>query len=368
MTTPRASSSEATPHAHDNAKAPSFTPAEAKQARRLFYVLILVSCFFVLELSGAMVARSNVLKADAIHLLMDILALAMSLIAMRIAVRRPTPRFTFGLRRAEPVAAIFNAILVLGATVEIVREGLAQLEGGQTPEAGLMLLVSVGALIVNGASAWLLHDAIGHSHAGHSHGGHSHAGHTHGGRGHSHADHSHESSADDGAPRATAGGHALNLRGARLHIIGDVLGSLAALAAAVAIHFGGSPAIDPVASFAVAVILLVGALRLLRDAMLVLLEASPPHLDLGAIRALALAVDGVDAIHALHAWSLGAGHDAITLHVISAAPTPQLALQVSDKLKRALSVEYVTVQVEPSAAAGRPSHDDDHDHHHGHTH
>ena len=334
---------------------PAFTPAEARQARRLSYVLVLVSCFFALELTGAIFARSNVLKADAIHLLMDILALAMSLVAMRVAVRRPTPRFTFGLRRAEPVAAILNACLVLAATVEIVRDGIEQLERSEPPAAGLMLVVSIGALVVNGVSAWLLHGAMDHHHHGHGH-GHAH--------GHAHA-HGHEHAHG-------AGGHALNLRGAKLHILGDVLGSVAALVAALAIRFGGPPSIDPIASFVVALILLVGALRLLRDAMLVLLEAAPPHLDLGAIRALALAVPGVDAIHALHAWSLGAGHDAITVHVTSNAATDDLALRVSEKLKKALGVEYVTVQVEPVQRTGHAhahghSHDHDHDHDHEHS-
>src|SRR5678816_1456279 len=97
---------------------PAFTAAEARQARRLGVVLAIVATFFVFELLGAIFARSNVLKADALHLMMDVFALAMSLVAMRLAVVRPTPRFTFGLRRAEPVAAIFNAMLVLGATTE----------------------------------------------------------------------------------------------------------------------------------------------------------------------------------------------------------------------------------------------------------
>ncbi|MDB4995904.1 MAG: Cobalt-zinc-cadmium resistance protein CzcD, partial [Myxococcaceae bacterium] len=136
----------------------TFTVQEARQAKRLTIVLAIIAMFFGLELAGALVARSNVLKADALHLLMDVFALAMSLLAMRLAVRRPTPRFTFGLRRAEPVAAIFNAMLVLGATIEIVRDGIEQLRGvgGEPPHAGLMLIVSIGALGVNGLSSWLL--------------------------------------------------------------------------------------------------------------------------------------------------------------------------------------------------------------------
>ena len=221
-----------------------FTEAEAKQARRLFVVLCIIASFFGLELTGALMARSNVLKADALHLLMDVFAIAMSLLAMRLAVRKPTPRFTFGLRRAEPVAAIFNAILVLGATVEIVREGIEELHGGERPIAGIMMIVSIGALMVNGLSAWLLHDVIGHH--GHPHAKHDdHAKHAH--HDHAHHDHAHHE-------KKEAAGHALNLRGARLHLLGDTLGSLSALLAALAIHFGGPPAIDAIARFAVALI------------------------------------------------------------------------------------------------------------------
>jgi cobalt-zinc-cadmium efflux system protein len=307
---------------HDYAPTGKFTASEAKQARRLTIVLTLIATFFVLELSGAMMARSNVLKADALHLLMDVLALSMSLVAMKLAVRKPTPRFTFGLRRAEPVAAIFNALLVLVATIEIVRDGVEQLRGGvEAPAAGIMLLVASGALVVNGLSAWLLHDVIGHH--GHSH-GHGH-GHDHG--------HGH-------------GGHALNLRGARLHLLGDTLGSLAALIAAVAIRLGGPPSIDAFASFVVALILVLGALGLLRDATLVLLEAAPIHLPVAAVRTVVANFPGVREVHDMHVWTLGAGHDAIIVHVRSEDGDPQLASTLAKELRKSFSCEYVTVQVE----------------------
>ncbi len=301
-----------------------FTEAEAKQARRLFVVLCIIASFFGVELTGALMAKSNVLKADALHLLMDVFAIAMSLLAMRLAVRKPTARFTFGLRRAEPVAAIFNAILVLGATVEIVREGIEELHGGEPPIAGIMMVVSIGALMVNGLSAWLLHDVIGHH--GHAHGPATH-------------DHAHE--------KKKAGGHALNLRGARLHLLGDTLGSLAALLAALAIHFGGPPAIDAIASFAVALILVLGAIGLLKDATLVLLEAAPVHLPIDAIREVVANFPGVSDVHDMHVWTLGAGHDALTVHVVrSENGDSDLGPLLSKKLRESFTIEYVTVQVE----------------------
>ncbi len=309
----------------------AFSPHEARQAHRLRIVLVLVSAFFALELAGALAARSSVLQADAMHLLMDVFALATNLVAMRVAVRRPTPRFTFGLRRVEPVVAIFNALLLLGVTVEIVANAIHALATRASPEAGIMLFVASGALVVNGLSAWLLHGVI---HPGHDH-DHDHD--------HAH-DHSHHHK-----------GHELNLRGARLHLLGDTLGSLAALAAAIVIRFGGSSAADPIASFFVAAILVFGAIRLLRDALLVLLEAAPPHLDVDKIRTILQAEDGVVDVHDMHVWSLGAGHDAIVVHVHSDGSQPLLGAVLSSKLRDVFHVEYITVQIEGATeACGAP--------------
>ncbi len=305
----------------------AFTPKEAKQARRLTLVLVIVTTFLVFEFAGAVVARSNVLQADALHLFMDVLALAMSLVAMRIAVRRPTPRFTFWLRRAEPGAAMFNAILVLFATMEIVRRAIDSLRGEDKPEASIMLVVAVGALVVNGISAWLLHDVIGHDHG-------SHAGHSHG---------------------KEDKGHTLNLRGARLHLIGDTLGSVAALVAAIILRAGGPAAADPIASFLVAIIIGFGAVRLLRDALMVLIEAAPIHLPVPAIRKAINRFPGVAEVHDMHVWTLGAGHDAIVVHIHADGTEPLLVSKLARHLRDTYQVEYVTVQVEqPKEACDAP--------------
>jgi cation diffusion facilitator family transporter len=318
-------------HAHDADEHPAhahahgeFTPREARQAKRLGMVLGLIAVFFAFELAGAIAAHSVVLQADALHLLMDVLALSMSLLAMRIAVRRPTPRFTFGMRRAEPVAAIFNSGLVLVATAEIVREGIEELRGSGEPRATIMLVVAGAALVVNGISAWLIHGAL-HGHA-HGH------------------DHHHAEAA--GAAAGKQHGHALNLRGAWLHLLGDALGSIAALVAAVVIKMGGSVAVDAIASFIVAAILVASACRLVRDATLVLLEAAPPHVPVGAVREVILAFEGIASVHDLHVWTLGAGHDAITTHVLAVKADATLAHRLSRTLRETFDCEYVTVQVE----------------------
>jgi cation diffusion facilitator family transporter len=321
-----------------------------------------VSAFFVLELGGALVAGSVVLQADALHLLTDVLALGMSLFAMRLAVRRPTPRFTYGLRRAEPVAAIFSALLVLGTTAGIVFEGVEALDHRRAPHAGVMLAVASMALLVNGLSAWLLHDVMGEPHPHHSdpdnpdgtsaEGGVVERNGTSARGGVVERDGTSAGGPPRGAvPAAKPHSHTLNLRGARLHLLGDTLGAFAALCAAVVVRFGGHPAADPIASFVVAVILLVGSLRLLRDAIHVVFEAAPLHLPPDTVRQIVLGFPGVVAVHDLHVWSLGAGHDAITVHVRATSTDVTLGHRLSERLRAALHAEYVTVQVE---AGGPP--------------
>jgi cation diffusion facilitator family transporter len=194
-----------------------------------------------------------------------------------------------------------------------------------------------------------LHDAIGHGHS-HAHDPDNpddddHDGHDHGDHDHDHGDHAHaHDHHDHRTPRS--GGHSLNLRGAWLHLLGDALGALAALVAALFIQFGGHPAADPIASFVVAAILLYGSLRLLRDATGVLLEAAPPHLPVQAIHKVVATFPGVSSVHDLHVWTLGAGHDAVTVHVVTTGHDPSLGQRLSARIRSLLRVEYVTVQVE----------------------
>ncbi|HKQ70866.1 MAG TPA: cation diffusion facilitator family transporter [Polyangiaceae bacterium] len=328
-----------------------FTSRERLQASRLLMVLALTASFFGVEFVGALWADSDVLRAEALHLLTDVAALGMSFLAMRIAVRRPTARFTYGLRRAEPVAAIFNALLVLGATTVIVIEAASNLSGSAGPVADRMLYVAAASVVVNGIAAWLIHGAIGghgHAHHHHDYGRRDHGDH------HAHASepraHHHEPPCEDLSHRhlvqARSHGHSLNLRGAWLHLFGDALGALAALVAAICIKWGVSAKADPIASFVVAAILVFGAIRLLRDAVLILLEASPTHLPVTEVRAAILGTSGAAELHDLHVWTLGAGHEAITAHVGAASADITLAARIEATLRRRFHVEYVTIQIE----------------------
>lgn len=336
----------AEPHGHERSPPTVKRPdaeTEKRQSNRLFIVLLMIAAFFVVELIGARLAHSDVLEADAFHLLMDVLALAISLGALKVSSRKPTARFTFGLRRAEPLAALANGILVLGVAVELVRDGIEHLraEHTTTPRSELMLIVATAALVVNGLNAWLLHGAM--------HGGHGHAHHGHAHHGHAH-DHSHDGELHDHDHTAhgkVEHGNQLNMRGAWLHLLGDALGSMAAFTAGLAIRFGASPLVDPVASFVVVAILVIGAVRLLRDATLVLFEAAPPHLGIEKVRRAILGIEGVAEVHALHVWTLGTGHDAITAHVRpKKGSSTNLGPSVAEALRKRFEIEYVTIQVD----------------------
>ncbi len=305
---------------------------EAHQARRLGVVLGLTAAFVSFELAGAVFARSQVLLADGLHLLLDVFALALSMGAMRLAVRAPSERFPFGLRRVEPLAAVFNGGLVVAVACGIVAESVADLREPGEPRPTVMLVVAAAALVVHGISAWLIHDAM----HGVAPGLHDHEPHDHDEHGEQpHAPHTH----------AHGHGHALNLRGVWLHLVGDLLGSVTALVAATVIGLGGPARVDAIGSLVVAVILFGAAAKLLRDAVLVLLDAAPAHLPIQAVREAVLAEPGVVAVVELRVWTVGAGHDAATVTVRSDGTDAGLAGRVRSRLHDQLGVELVTVEV-----------------------
>jgi cobalt-zinc-cadmium efflux system protein len=153
---------------------------------------------------------------------------------------------------------------------------------------------------------------------------------------HDHAGHSHG---------PVTHGHALNLRGAWLHLVGDTLGALAALAAAIVIKCGGPDIVDPLGSILVALVLIVGAGKLLWEATLVLMEAAPLHLPAHIVRDVIQKETGVLGVVDLRVWTLGAGHDAVAAEVRASAPSEDLAQRIAVRLRQELHVEQVTVQI-----------------------
>jgi cobalt-zinc-cadmium efflux system protein len=245
--------------------------AAAAHRGRLAVVLALTGSVFVVELVGAMLSGSLALLADAGHMATDAVGIGMALGAVSLAQRPAGGRRTFGWQRVEVLAAVANGLLLLGVGGYVVVEAVRRV--GDPPEihSGWMLGVATLGLLVNLGSLALLH----------------------------------------GGQRDS-----LNTRGAYLEVVGDALGSVAVIVAAVVIVTTGWTAADVVASLAVGALVLPRAWTLLREAFDVLLEAAPRGVDLAEVRAHVLGVPGVLDVHDLHAWTITSGLPVLSAHVV----------------------------------------------------
>lgn len=286
----------------------------AADRRRLSWALAITLSVLVAEVVGAAVTGSLALLADAGHLATDALGLAAALVAAVLAARPPSARRTFGLGRAEVLAAGLNALVLLAVAGFVAVEAVTRLAGDPPPVPGVPLLVlgAVG-LAGNGVALAVL-----------------------------------------------AGGdrHNLNLRGALLEVFGDALGSVAVLAAATVVLLTGWHAADPIASLLIAALIAPRALLLLRDASHVLLEGVPRHLDAAEVSAVLRDVPGVVGVHDLHLWTITSGRHAVSAHlvvdevrVVHCGETSVLDAAAA-ALRREFELAHSTLQVEHDDHAG----------------
>ena len=258
-------------HGHSHAHVPPGGTVSAGYRRRLGVVLALTGTVLVVQAVGAVLSGSLALLADAAHMATDTLGIALALGAVTLAQRPASGRRTFGWQRVEVLAAVGNGLLLLGVGAYVVVEAVRRI--GDPPEirSGLMLTIAVLGLVVNLVSLSLLRGGQGQS---------------------------------------------LNMRGAYLEVLGDALGSVAVIVAAVVILTTGWTGADVVASLAVGALVLPRAWSLLRDALDVLLEAAPRGVDLADVRAHILGVEGVTDVHDLHAWTITSGLPVLSAHVV----------------------------------------------------
>ena len=279
--------------------------AAAAGRTRLLIVFGLVVGFLVVELVGSLLTNSLALLADAGHMLTDAVGVGLALLAIHVATRPPTPAKSYGYYRFEILAAAINAVLLFGVAAFILVEAIQRL--GQPPEVigGPMLVIAMLGLAVNIVSMRLL---------------------------------------------ATGARTSLNLRGAYLEVLGDLLGSAAVLVASVVILVTGWTPADPIASVLIAVLVLPRAWALLREAIDVLLQATPKHVDLDEVRAHLLGAEGVADAHDLHAWTLTSGMTVVSAHVVMQPGAD--AATVLDEVCRCLAddfdMEHSTIQLETS--------------------
>ncbi|MDX1566878.1 MAG: cation diffusion facilitator family transporter [Longimicrobiales bacterium] len=270
---------------------------------RLKIVLILTGIFMVVEVVGGVVSGSLALLADAGHMFTDVGAVGLSLVAMRWASRPPSPEKTYGYVRLEILAALVNGAGLLVLAGVICWEAYKRLMTPQSVDGPVMLAVAGAGLLVNVAGAFLLHD------------------------------HAHEN---------------LNVRGAYLHVLGDLLGSVGAIAAAVVILTTGWMPADPIISVVIALLILVSAWRLVREATDVLLEAAPAHIDVEEVLADLSAIPDLHDVHDLHVWTLTSGFVALSGHGV--IDDPQHQAHVLDEIREVLEehgIEHMTFQLEP---------------------
>jgi cobalt-zinc-cadmium efflux system protein len=302
-------------HSHQGAiDAAALAPA---RRRALWFALIANAAFLVIQMVAALATGSLSLFADSIHMISDVAALFIALIALRLVLAPASPRHTYGLVRAEVISGLANALLLLVASVWIVIEAVNRLDSPESIKGGWVMIVAAIGFVVNAASAWGI---------------------------------------------ARVGGANLNLRGAFWHLTGDALGSIGALLAGAAALFWGADWVDPLMSLLIVALIVVSAIGLVRDALRVLLESTPAGISLEEVEAALAAMPDVDAVHHTHIWSLGSESAALSTHVVLAGePSLHDAQAQGEELKHLLadrfSIQHATIELE--------CHDCEHDNVHG---
>lgn len=279
--------------------------------KRLAAAFAVTAIFMLAEVVGGWISGSLALLADAGHMLTDAAALLMALLAVHFAQRKPNTRHTFGLLRLTTLAAFVNAIALLVITVLIVWEALRRFYHPQPVTGGLMLGIAVGGLLANILSFWLLH---------------------------------HGSEEKN-----------LNVRAAALHVMGDLLGSVGAIIAALIIMWTGWTPVDPILSLLVSLLVLRSAWALLRESLHELLEGAPAVIDAQKLaRDLTLNIHEVRNVHHVHVWQVGE-KPVVTLHVHVIPPYDHDALlqRIHRYLHQHYQIGHATVQMEYQPCTGQ---------------
>jgi len=292
-------------HVHDQARRVAHHHDHARGAsqRILLIVLVLTFVYMIAEAVGGYLSNSLALLSDAGHMFTDVAAIALSLFAVRFASRPATPRKTYGFYRLEILAALANGVTLIVLSLLICVEAYHRLRTPEEVQGWTLIWISLGGLIVNLVSAWMLSRA-------------------------------HKES--------------LNVRGAFLHVLGDLLGSVAAIAAGVFIIWRGWRWADPAFSVFISVLIIFNSWRLVADAVNVLLEGTPSHINAAAVEQAIGAIAGVRAVHDLHIWTITSDRHAVTAHVVvnDAGESYRILREVREMLAERFALAHSTIQIE----------------------
>lgn len=285
-------------HPHDH--------SQARAGRALGLSLLATLGFAGVEALAGWWAGSLALLGDAGHMVSDAAALGLAALAARFAQRPPSPRHSYGLGRIEVLAALVNGLFMLAVVAGIVSAAIQRLQAPQEVHGGLVSVVAAAGLILNIGIALIL-------------------------------------SREE---------QTLNTRGALLHVIGDLLGSVAALLAGAVILLTGWTPIDPILSLAICLLILFSSLRLLREALHVIMEGVPRHLSLDEVGRSMATVARVRSVHDLHIWTLSSGRVALSAHVVIDDLDHWEALlhALNEVLRSRFAIDHTTLQ--PEAVGG----------------
>ncbi len=278
--------------------------------RSLLIALALTLGYAAVEALGGWWSGSLALLSDAGHMVTDATALGLAALAAAVARRPPDHRHSYGMARAEIVAALINSLFMLLVVVGVVSSAVNRLQAPRPVAGETVIAVALVGLLVNIAVALLL---------------------SHGTR-------------------------TLNTRAAFLHVLGDLLGSIAALASGAVITATGWTPVDPLLSLLICALILYSSLRLLREVLHVIMEGVPLHLSLPEVGQVMAQTEGVASVHDLHIWTLASGRVVLSAHVVvqdMAAWEATLA-RLREALLEGFAIDHVTLQPEPAAQVLRP--------------
>lgn len=271
--------------------------------KRLGAVLGLTALFMFAEFAGGIYTNSLALTADAGHMLSDVGALALSFFSLWISCKPASTEKTYGYFRTEILAAFINGIALALIGIFIIYEAIIRMFTPPEVKAPVMVIIAVGGLIINIIGAFLLH----------------------------------KDSKEN-----------LNIRGAFLHILGDLLGSLGAIVAGIAILFWNFYLADPIISIFIALLVLYSSISLINEAVGVLMEATPAHINVESIREAIEGLPDVINVHDLHVWSISSNKIALTVHVVTEVQdNKKILCEVNNLLKEKFDIRHAAIQIEP---------------------
>lgn len=291
-------------HGHDHGPGGHRHRSRGANRKRLTITLVLSATYMVAEVVGGLLTNSLALLADAGHMLSDVAALALSLFAMWIAQRPPTPQRSYGYYRSEILAALVNGATLIAVAIYVFVEAYDRLRSPPEVQGGLMMAIAGGGLAINLIGLWILNAGRNES---------------------------------------------LNVRGAWLHVATDALGSVGAIVGGLLIWTLGWNWADPAVSVLIGVLVVYSSWNLLRQTVAVLMDAAPGEIDVDAVRDALAGVRGVTEVHDLHIWSITSGMVALSGHVRVADGRShgEVLAELRSRPHDRFGIEHATIQCEP---------------------